>query len=82
MYAAKPTERPTGGKFLGYDHLHFWVGNALQSAAFYCCRFGFDYYAYKYWIDRFKLLKGSRDRLQRCCYSCDQEQTRSIVRIL
>lgn len=40
-------ERPEGGKFLGYDHLHFWVGNAKQAASFYTSRFGFEYYAYK-----------------------------------
>lgn len=47
-YTDKPvSERPTGGKFLGYDHLHFWVGNAKQAAGWYTSHFGFEYYAYK-----------------------------------
>ncbi|KAM3138367.1 hypothetical protein pb186bvf_009453 [Paramecium bursaria] len=41
------TQRPAGGKFLGFDHIHFWVGNALQAASFYVVRFGFNYYAYR-----------------------------------
>jgi 4-hydroxyphenylpyruvate dioxygenase len=54
--AEKPQgERPTGGKFLGYDHLHFWVGNAKQAAGWYTSRFGFEFFAYK------GLETGSRD---------------------
>lgn len=33
--------------YSGWDHLHFWVGNALQAASFYICRFGFHPYAYR-----------------------------------
>ncbi|CAD8141775.1 unnamed protein product [Paramecium octaurelia] len=40
-------QRPDGGKFLGFDHIHFWVGNAFQAASFYVTRFGFQYYAYR-----------------------------------
>jgi len=40
------TERPEIGKFLGFDHLVFWVGNAKQAASVYTARFGFEYYAY------------------------------------
>ena len=29
----------------GYDHIHFWVANAKQAAAFYVLRFGFEYAA-------------------------------------
>ncbi|KAL0488293.1 4-hydroxyphenylpyruvate dioxygenase [Acrasis kona] len=35
------------GKFLGYDHLHFWVGNAKQAASFYTTRMGFKHVAYR-----------------------------------
>jgi 4-hydroxyphenylpyruvate dioxygenase len=35
------------GEFLGYDHVHFWVGNALQAADFYICRFGFKPVAFR-----------------------------------
>jgi 4-hydroxyphenylpyruvate dioxygenase len=45
--AQKGKERPDGGKFLGFDHIHFWVGNALQAAGWYSARLGFKYYAYK-----------------------------------
>ena len=40
-------EEPTNGKFCGFDHVHWWVGNAKQAASFYCARFGFEYLAYK-----------------------------------
>ena len=29
MYGKKPTVRPDGGQFYGFDHIHFWVGNAF-----------------------------------------------------
>jgi 4-hydroxyphenylpyruvate dioxygenase len=47
MNYEKPTERPSIGKFNGFDHLVFWVGNAKQAAAYYTSRFGFEYLAYK-----------------------------------
>jgi 4-hydroxyphenylpyruvate dioxygenase len=43
----KPTERPEIGVFHGFDHMTFWVGNAMQAASFYCARFGFEYIAYE-----------------------------------
>lgn len=43
---AKPTERPEIGVFEGFDHVTFWVGNALQAASFYCSRLGFEYLAF------------------------------------
>lgn len=47
MNYEKPTERPSIGKFNGFDHVVFWVGNAKQAAAYYTSRFGFEYLAYK-----------------------------------
>lgn len=44
---ANKGERPDIGKFLGFDHVLFWVGNARQAASFYCARFGFEYLAYQ-----------------------------------
>ncbi|VDM37641.1 unnamed protein product [Toxocara canis] len=35
------------GKFLGFDHIRFWVGNAKQAAFWYCTNFGFEPFAYK-----------------------------------
>jgi 4-hydroxyphenylpyruvate dioxygenase-like putative hemolysin len=35
------------GKFYGFDHIHFWVGNAKQAATYYIARFGFEPYAYR-----------------------------------
>lgn len=32
---------------VGFDHLHFWVGNAFQAAAYYITRLGFESYAYR-----------------------------------
>lgn len=39
--------KPEVGKFLRFDHIKFWVGNAFQAASFYCTRMGFEPYAYK-----------------------------------
>jgi 4-hydroxyphenylpyruvate dioxygenase len=39
-------EKPTG-EFFAFDHIHFWVGNAKQAAAFYTSRFGMEYVAYR-----------------------------------
>jgi len=43
----RPTERPAGGRFDGFDHIHFWVSNAKQVATFYIARFGFIPQAYR-----------------------------------
>jgi 4-hydroxyphenylpyruvate dioxygenase len=48
-------ERPAGGTFIGYDHIHLWVSNAKQAASWYSIRFGFTPVAYK------GLENGSRD---------------------
>lgn len=40
----RPEEKYTFG---GYDHIHFWVSNAKQVAAFYVLRLGFEYLAYR-----------------------------------
>ena len=39
--------RPDFGQLLGVDHIHFWVGNAFQAAAYYISRFGFEPYAFR-----------------------------------
>jgi len=52
----KPSERPAEKySYTGYDHIHFWVSNAKQVAAFYVLRLGFEYVAYR------GLETGSRD---------------------
>jgi 4-hydroxyphenylpyruvate dioxygenase len=43
----KPKERPEIGRFFGFDHVVFWVGNAKQAASYYTSRFGFEYHAYQ-----------------------------------
>lgn len=47
MEYEKPKERPEIGKFYGFDHVRFWVGNAKQAASFYTSRFGFEHIAYQ-----------------------------------
>ncbi|KAI8049835.1 Glyoxalase/Bleomycin resistance protein/Dihydroxybiphenyl dioxygenase [Syncephalis plumigaleata] len=38
----------TGGdRFLSFDHITFWVGNAKQAASYYTTRFGFKQAAYR-----------------------------------
>lgn len=39
--------KPAGGKFLCFDHITFYVGNAKQAASYYCTRLGFAPYAYQ-----------------------------------
>merc|ERR1719365_530850 len=39
--------KPERGRFLKFDHLEWWVGNAKQAASFYCARLGFEPFAYK-----------------------------------
>ncbi|KAI8926334.1 Glyoxalase/Bleomycin resistance protein/Dihydroxybiphenyl dioxygenase [Entophlyctis helioformis] len=39
--------RPAVGRYHGFDHLTFWVGNAKQAAAYYITRFGFEPIGYK-----------------------------------
>jgi len=39
--------KPECGKFLAFDHITFWVGNAKQAATWYCARVGFQPYCYK-----------------------------------
>jgi 4-hydroxyphenylpyruvate dioxygenase len=33
--------------YRGYDHIHWWVGNAKQASTYYCALFGFRPLAYK-----------------------------------
>lgn len=43
------TNRPTKntGQYLGYDNVHWYVGNAKQAASYYITRFGFRRIAYR-----------------------------------
>ncbi|XP_060075881.1 4-hydroxyphenylpyruvate dioxygenase-like [Ylistrum balloti] len=40
-------EKPESGRFVSFDHVTFWVGNAKQAASYYCARLGFELLAYK-----------------------------------
>ncbi|XP_045134415.1 4-hydroxyphenylpyruvate dioxygenase-like [Portunus trituberculatus] len=39
--------KPDSGRFLHFDHVTFWVGNAKQAASYYISRMGFEPFAYK-----------------------------------
>ncbi|XP_061189809.1 uncharacterized protein LOC133197687 [Saccostrea echinata] len=39
--------KPESGRFVCFDHITFWVGNAKQAASYYCTRVGFEPFAYK-----------------------------------
>jgi len=39
--------KPDRGRFLRFDHIEFWVGNAKQAASYYCARLGFEPLAYQ-----------------------------------
>lgn len=36
-----------GGRFIAFDHITFWVGNAKQAAYYYCAHMGFTPVAYR-----------------------------------
>ncbi|CAE7758917.1 hpd [Symbiodinium sp. KB8] len=38
--------KPDYGSFTGFDHVHWWVGNAKMTASWYVVRFGFEPVAY------------------------------------
>ncbi|XP_063050594.1 4-hydroxyphenylpyruvate dioxygenase [Engraulis encrasicolus] len=40
-------EKHDQGRFLCFDHITFWVGNAKQAASYYCNKMGFEPLAYK-----------------------------------
>ncbi|XP_056319264.1 4-hydroxyphenylpyruvate dioxygenase [Danio aesculapii] len=48
-------EKHEEGKFVCFDHITFWVGNAKQAASYYCNKLGFEPLAYR------GLETGSRD---------------------
>lgn len=39
--------QPQGGKFVCFDHITFYVGNAKQAASYYTTRMGFEPAAYQ-----------------------------------
>lgn len=39
--------QPEIGKFLGFDHITIYVGNALQSSSYYVTRMAFSPFAYQ-----------------------------------
>nr|KAG5696893.1 hypothetical protein BaRGS_035303 [Batillaria attramentaria] len=39
--------KPESGRFVCFDHVTFWVGNAKQAASHYCVRMGFEPFMYK-----------------------------------
>eukprot|EP01138_Halocafeteria_seosinensis_P006525 gb/GECG01006670.1/.p1 GENE.gb/GECG01006670.1/~~gb/GECG01006670.1/.p1 ORF type:complete len:399 (+),score=54.39 gb/GECG01006670.1/:1-1197(+) len=43
----KPTDKPAYGTVFGFDHVHWWVGNAKQAASWFVARFGFEPLAYR-----------------------------------
>ena len=48
MTTYEKTKPPEGkGKYLCFDHLTLWVGNAKQASRFYCCYMGFTPLAYR-----------------------------------
>ena len=45
-YAEKGV-KPEKGRFVHFDHIVFWVGNAKQAASYYCVHLGFEPFAYR-----------------------------------
>ena len=39
--------KPESGRFVNFDHIVFWVGNAKQAAHYYCVHLGFEPFAYR-----------------------------------
>ncbi|XP_018587287.1 4-hydroxyphenylpyruvate dioxygenase isoform X2 [Scleropages formosus] len=40
-------EKHEQGRFIRFDHITFWVGNAKQASSFYCNKMGFEPLAYR-----------------------------------
>lgn len=40
-------DRPEIGRYYGFDHVSFWVGNAKQAASYYQTRYGFEAVGYR-----------------------------------
>lgn len=47
IISTPPTEVEQLSGYQGYDHVHWYVGNAKQAASYYITRFGFRHIAYK-----------------------------------
>lgn len=47
IHLNKTLPQPEAGKFLSFDHLTFYVGNAKQAASFYVTRMGFEPLGYQ-----------------------------------
>lgn len=45
--ASLPTTSSSLTSYRGYDHVHWYVGNATQAASFYVARLGFERVAYR-----------------------------------
>jgi len=58
--------KPDRGRFIKFDHVEWWVGNAKQAASFYCTRLGFQPFAYR------GLETGNRDV---ACHVVKQKDT-------
>lgn len=39
--------KPDGGRFVAFDHITFYVGNAKQAASYYATRMGFELFGYQ-----------------------------------
>ena len=46
-YSSTTSVSQSGGDYRGYDHVHWYVGNAKQAATYYIARLGFRIIAYK-----------------------------------
>lgn len=46
-YSLADAMQPNGGKFIAFDHITFYVGNAKQAASYYTTRLGFKPCAYQ-----------------------------------
>jgi len=58
--------KPDRGRFIKFDHVEWWVGNAKQAASYYCTRLGFEPHAYR------GLETGNRDV---ACHVVKQKDT-------
>jgi 4-hydroxyphenylpyruvate dioxygenase len=45
--SAHSREMSSDSRFVCFDHVRFWVGNAKQAAYWYCANFGFQPFAYR-----------------------------------
>ncbi len=64
--------KPDSGRFLRFDHIEWWVGNAKQAASHYCARLGFTHMVRLLAIHQRDFKKQIPGQKKPSCTTCSQ----------